>query len=424
MVKAAPTFKPQIINSKERLMARAAMVQQRLRWLKFRSTEGYKIKCGRAELQLLSAQPEASVVGATANLLMEVDEAQDIDIAKFDKDFRPMTASTAATMVFYGTPWTDSTLLAQTNNEIEGGQVAGRVFRVLPDVVAESNPAYGQHIDREVRRMGRDHPLVRTQYFLEVLPEQGRLLKSQQLEAMVGTHPRQAARSNQRWIVAGLDFAGSDELAMGPVSLMTKTGRDSVALTIGEAEMVKVMQGMEYPRLKILARYEWTNVRPDSLHTMLFRLLNETWKVNYCVADATGIGETNTNLLAMAMNKSYKRLEGVKFDGEWKLHSHLGFNYLAAVNGGRLVDFAPVDAKGVAFDPLQVASAAYVEPSWEADRVAWWQRGHALLRTKPGEKAKIEVPEKDGHDDVLLSELLCLEAAHILLQSRPQSSLA
>lgn len=71
------------------MLARATVAQKRLTWLKFRSTEGYKIKCGQAEMQLLSAQPEASVVGATASLLLEVNEAQDIDIPKFDKDFRP-----------------------------------------------------------------------------------------------------------------------------------------------------------------------------------------------------------------------------------------------------------------------------------------------------------------------------------------------
>ncbi len=39
-----------------------------------------------------SASPESNVVGATADLLLEIDEAQDVAREKFDRDFRPMSA--------------------------------------------------------------------------------------------------------------------------------------------------------------------------------------------------------------------------------------------------------------------------------------------------------------------------------------------
>ncbi len=41
----------------------------------------------------------SNVVGHTADLLLEVDEAQDVDVDKFDKELRPMAASTAAPTV-------------------------------------------------------------------------------------------------------------------------------------------------------------------------------------------------------------------------------------------------------------------------------------------------------------------------------------
>jgi hypothetical protein len=60
-----------------------------------------------------SADPESNVVGATASLLLEIDEAQDVSPDTFDKDFRPMAATTNATTVMYGTAWSDDTLLAR-----------------------------------------------------------------------------------------------------------------------------------------------------------------------------------------------------------------------------------------------------------------------------------------------------------------------
>ncbi len=50
-----------------------------------------------------------NLVGHTADLLLEVDEEQDVDVEKFDRDFRPMAALT----VYYGTPWGPRSLLEQ-----------------------------------------------------------------------------------------------------------------------------------------------------------------------------------------------------------------------------------------------------------------------------------------------------------------------
>ena len=47
-------------------------------------------------LMWLAAEPGANVVGHTAGLLLEVDEAQDVDVETFDRAFRPMAASTLA----------------------------------------------------------------------------------------------------------------------------------------------------------------------------------------------------------------------------------------------------------------------------------------------------------------------------------------
>ncbi len=63
------------------------------------------LPAGKRELTFLSAAPGSNVVGATASTLLQLDEAQDIEIAKYDKQIAPMAASTNATRVFWGTAW-------------------------------------------------------------------------------------------------------------------------------------------------------------------------------------------------------------------------------------------------------------------------------------------------------------------------------
>lgn len=414
MVKIAPTFKPQIVNSKARFELRSKQAQRRLPFLNFKPSMGYIYKCNRASISFLSADPQASVVGATASLCLEVDEAQDIDATKLAKDFNPMRASTGAPVIAYGTTWTDDTPLETFKRDIEEGRARGRYFRVLPDVVAESNPAYGEFVDSEVRRLGREHPFIKTQYFLEVLATAGRMLNLQQLELMIGQHARREKREHETQVVAGLDFAGADEQTEELVSLASVSKRDSVALSIGAVDWVQIVEGLVVPYVRCLARYEWVNVNPISLHTVLYQLLHDTWRVDRVHADATGIGETGTALLAASLNRANReRVIAIKFDSAWNTHTRLAFNYLAAVNGGRFKDY-----KEPGFNPIELARQEDPDIS-DPHRHAWWQRGHAKLQGKPGQKVRTYVPSAEGHDDLLRSDELLLDAAHAIGRPLP-----
>lgn len=407
IVKTAPTWKPQIVNSKQRFDLRAGAVAQRLPWVTYKASQGYIYRCGKASIQFLSADPAASVVGATASLLMEVDEAQDVDRRKFNKDFSPMRASTGAPVVAYGTPWTDDTLLENFKEQIQTGVAKGRIFRVLPDQVAMANPAYGDFVDTEVKRLGRDHPLIRTQYFLETLAQGGRLLDPVQLRSIVGDHERREKRSREAQVVAGLDFAGADEGAGELVSLQSESARDSVALSIGAVEWVRIAAGLVVPYVRCLDRYEWVNKNPVSLHTTLYDILWNKWRVDRMHCDATGIGGASTAFLAAALNRgSFERVTAITFDGAWGTSTRLVFQYLALINGSRLKDFA---AEG--YNPIELAREDE-PPVHDAAHHLWWQRGHAKLQGRAGQRAKASVPEGEGHDDLLLSELLMVDAAH------------
>jgi hypothetical protein len=101
VVKASPTFKPQTVNS---IMRLEEMLDNPLNRSCYRARYGYQVELGRARALFFSAGSRAHVVGATADLLLEADEAQEITPWKWQRDFVPMGAATNVTTVFYGTP--------------------------------------------------------------------------------------------------------------------------------------------------------------------------------------------------------------------------------------------------------------------------------------------------------------------------------
>src|SRR5690606_3910680 len=137
---------------------------------------------------------------------------------------------------------------------------------------------------------------------------------------MIGVHERKESRENEQVIVAGLDFAGSDETQVELTSAadLKPGGRDSVALTVGSVEWVTI-HGLLQPKVKVLARYEWVNLHPNELLPTLLDLLQNKWKVNRVHCDATGIGSVGTATLAKALDGgSDTRVHAVKFTGSWE----------------------------------------------------------------------------------------------------------
>lgn len=107
-IKCSPTFKPQTVISMTRLKERLEDFGFGGIW----SMEmGYILRLGAARQVFLSADTSASVVGHTADILMEIDESQDVSQDKYTKEFRPMGSAYNVTTVHYGTTWDDRTLL-------------------------------------------------------------------------------------------------------------------------------------------------------------------------------------------------------------------------------------------------------------------------------------------------------------------------
>ena len=242
MVKVAPTFRPQIVTSLLRLEQMLAGKLTRGRWTKER---GFIVRLGASSISFLSAQPDSHIVGATASLLLEADEAQDIDPEKWDRDLVPMGSSGAATRVLYGTPWTDDTLLGrevERNRELERRDGVRRHFEVGWEAVAAAVPAYGRHVQAEIARLGEGHPIVQTQYLLRPLSRADRLLSAEQLGKLRGEHPplEGPGERPEAWgrggFVAGLDVAGADEADPDGLLLRVNPRRDATVLTVAYAE--------------------------------------------------------------------------------------------------------------------------------------------------------------------------------------------
>jgi hypothetical protein len=377
-IKCAPTFVPQAQVSMSRLWTR--VIESGLGEVARRGP-GNAISVGRARMLFLSAEPGANVVGHTAALVLEADEAQDIDAEKFDREFRPMAAATGTTIAYYGTPWDDSSLLeraVQHNLELQRRDGVQRHFTADWTEVAQENPAYARFVEGERDRLGESHPLFLTQYALRTVPGAGRLFSAAQRAQLAGTHPRRHSAAEGETYVAGLDIGGQD--AGGP------SGNDATVLTVARYVDPPAESLVDEPRLEIVEHIALTGIRHDELLGRLADVLGRTWRVSRVCVDATGLGETIARFLQRALGESTVR--PFKFTTGSK--SSLGYDLIAAVNGGRLRAYA---ADG---------SAEHAE--------FWRQVELARATYRPGRRLNFYVDPADGHDDYLSSLALVVAA--------------
>lgn len=288
IVKCAPTATPQAQLSLDRLHGRA--VEAGLEGFVRRT--GHGVRCGAARAEFLSAERGANVVGHTASLLLEVDEAQDVNPEKFDRDFRPMAASTNAPVVYYGTPWGAGSLLARARAEhVEAERRDGirRCFRFDWTAVAEHVPAYASYVAGERDRLGERHPLFRTQYLLEEVDEAGRLFDDATLAQMSGDHPRLRLPVAGERYVAGLDLAGPDlqQAARGARA----SDRDWTVLTIARVRpgIRSGPNGLADPvHIEVVEHQAWKGTATEDLVLALADRLRRVWRVRRLAVDATG----------------------------------------------------------------------------------------------------------------------------------------
>jgi hypothetical protein len=395
LIKIAPSMRPQGLISLNRLWSRLRMAGLAPPAVR----QGNAIAIEGNRLLVLSAGPASNVLGHTAGALMEVDEAQDVDPERFSRDFRPMAASRATATVFYGTPWTENSLLEQMKQqhiELERRDGIRRHFEYGWQTVAAANPVYGAFALAERDRLGEQHPAWRTQYCLETVPGAGMLFTPQQRALMRGSHERALGRTRDlagATIVAGLDVAAEaftpgrdhDETVLTLVAVRPNPPAPGV-----EAGFEPVPGVYLDPDLEIVEHLTWRGASHDLLLAELTPLIARVWRPAALAIDATGVGEGLAAALAARLAGLRSPTQIVRLRISEPVKSRLGFGLLAAA-GGRLRCYA------------QDGSPEY--------REFWRQVQNARAVYKPNQLLGFSVDPALGHDDYLMSLALALEAA-------------
>lgn len=392
IVKVSPTWKPQSLNAMRRL--ERVLERNLLTRSLWRKESGYIYRLGQSRTLFFSAQPKANIVGATASTLLEVDEAQDVSIAKYDKDIAPMAASTNATRIFWGTAWTSQTLLARelrAAQEAERRDGIRRVFRLTADEVARETAAYARFVQEQVARLGRSHPLVRTQYYSEEIDGQGGLFPPQRIALMQGSHPPAEQPQEGRRYAFLLDVAGEEEGGDDPLTAPTcSPHRDSTALTIVQVDLTTLADPLlKAPTYRVQARRLWTGIKHTHLYARLLALA-ELWKPQYVVVDATGIGAGLASFLEKALPG---RVLPFLFSAASK--SALGWDFLAVVENGRWKEYTPADDLQALFFTQLEHTQYEIAPG--AGRILRWSVPQGARHPLTGEPL---------HDDLVLSAAL------------------
>jgi hypothetical protein len=385
-VKCAPTFEPQCRISLRRLWQRlsATGLDRRSRLAAIEG--GNSVRLGRARQRFLSAEPGAHVVGHTAHTLLEVDEAQDVDPDKFDREFRPMAATTNATTVYYGTAWDETCLLAQAREHhiaLERRDGIRRHFEADWEVVAAHSQSYGRYVEAERERLGEEHPIFQTQYLLRTIAGAGRLFSPAALELLQGSHRRLTGRPSGEdpatVYVGGLDVG--DEALQN-----TRRDADSTVLTVARVVPAPFRSLVMEPSLEVVCHYAWQGAGHADLAGALAGLVRDRWRLRRLVVDATGVGEG----LAASLASLPGGPEVVRLRLSQERKSYLGFALQAAASAGRLRFYA---ADG--------------SPEYRAARFQI-ERARAVYR--PNRTLAFDVDPVEGHDDYLMSLALVVEA--------------
>lgn len=338
MVKISPTQQPQSQNAiwrVEHILNQNILTKSH--WIK---KSGYVFQVGSAMIYFLSGQPTSSIVGATASLLLECDEAQDVEITKWDKEIAPMAASTNATKVFWGTAWTSRTLLAR---ELRAARIAEkkdhikRTWMLTADDVGAVVPAYKAFVDEQVAKLGRNNPLVRTQYYSEEIDSEGGMFPLGRRALMIGSQPKQIAPTPGHIYAFTIDVAGQDEGAAQDLEQLQNPKRDSTVLTIFELEIPTGDPIVSKPTYKVVMRFAWIGTKHSTIYSVITGLA-DVWQPVKVIIDATGVGAGVANFLVDRLGSKV-----LPFEFSSVSKSDLGWSFLSVIETGRFKDYSPQD---------------------------------------------------------------------------------
>jgi hypothetical protein len=317
VIVCAPTLYPQARISLERTRL-ALLTGARYAGMAV-VVEENSIRHRGAVATFLSASPAAHVAGHTASIALIADEAQDIDADWFDRQFRPMAASTGAPTVLFGTPWDGSTLLerAVEANRLRDERQRGRPYldwqprhhQVDWTEVAGVVPEYGAYVEGERARLGPANPLYLSQYELVASRAAASLFDDASLVSLRGSHPVFGGPVAGERYVGGLDFGGAGE------------GADATVLTVAR---------LAGRRCEVVAWHAWQGAPFNAIVGEVAGTARR-WGLERLAADETGLGGP---LVARLRELLGRRVVGVVFSASSK--SELGWGLVGAAGSARL----------------------------------------------------------------------------------------
>jgi len=327
---------------------------------------------GSAQVSFFSGHAQAKAEGATANLLLIVNEVQDQAERVIERRFTPMRASANATALYVGTVRTTGDYLWRVKERLERLEMSDgikRVFFVSPYQVGAENASYLEFVEAQVRLKGRQHPAVKTEFFNEPVDVMAGLFPARRRALMAGAHPRLRVPQPGEVYLALVDVGGQDEGATddgGPhsataVQSLHSPGRDYTVCTIVRVRRDREDEGRRTnPRNDARAGDEGASssvVGPSSLGptyqvvdvfvdhgsrhfqaapgkpSLFERLLAYLmhWNAAAVVCDMTGVGQGITD----ALIRAYPR-QVIGFDfARAYAKARLGNDFLSVVETGR-----------------------------------------------------------------------------------------
>ena len=176
------------------------------------------------------------------------------------------------------------------------------MFILTADQVREEVPAYGAFVDDQVHSLGRNHPMVKTQYFSEEIDAEGGLFPPERCAMMKGTHSPQLQPEEGKLYAMTLDLAGEDEAIIAdPENLAEKDlsnpKRDSTALTVFEVDLDTINDPLiNKPTYRVVFRKEWIGIKHSTLYGEI-KAIAELFEIRFLVVDATGVGAGMSSFL-------------------------------------------------------------------------------------------------------------------------------
>jgi hypothetical protein len=371
-----------------------------------RATKPTRRQVGNTAVVFMSSHPQAATRGETADHLLIIDEMQDQHRAHIEAVFTPMRAARNATAVYLGTVRTSHDALWLKKKELERMTAADgiqRVFFVGPARVTAENPHYQIFLEDQVRRHGRHHPIISSEYYLEPLDVAGGLFPERRIQLMTGSHPRKHEPDNNTAVLALLDVGGQDEAATDPLAQLDNPGRDYTVCTIVEVQPHE--NGRVYHAVDILLDHGSRHF--DGSPNLAERILAylQLWNITHLIADAGGVGEGLADFLALNLGET--AVTQFKFSSASK--ARIGSTFISLIETGRFKYWgSAVEYDDAWWFYCQAQHCTYqLAEGAQFDRdLRWYVPPTARISTPDG-------PQKI-HDDRLLSAALIAEADKLI----------